>query len=264
MSARMSSIFVPPSTVPALPANGRDCPTCPVLVEIPGGDYVMGSPETEPGRESDEGPQRTVSVPRFALARTETTVDNWQACVDDGGCQTTPNPEFNAASTGNHPVVGVSWDDAQEFVAWLNTKVPGDIYRLPSEAEWEFAARAGSQTAYPWGEEWDPDRANGVSGIGEGYVEVGSFPSNDFGVHDMIGNVWEWTEDCWHDSYEGAPAGGGAWMAENGGDCSLAVLRGGAWYVGTSGPAFRGPRLVPARRAASAMWGFRVARTLPD
>jgi formylglycine-generating enzyme required for sulfatase activity len=231
----------------------------PEMVVIPAGEFMMGSPETENGRNSSEGPQQEIAVARFALARSEVTFDQWEACVADGGCDGHEPNDFGFAR-GEHPVIDVSWDHARSYVDWLNSKIEGAPYRLPSEAEWEYAARAGESSAYPWGPNWDADQANGKRVVAE-TTEIRSYPANGFGLRDMIGNVWEWTEDCWRDNLRDQPMDGTAVMQGLGADCSRRVVRGGSWGAG--------PRLL---RSADRNWvepdgrsgllGFRPARTL--
>ena len=239
----------------------RDCTACPEMVVIPGGTFTQGSPASEEGRYSNEGPQRRVSVRPFALGVTEVTVAQWDACLSSGGCNYWPR---DAAGRGSHAMASATWEVAKAYIAWLNSKVEGRPYRLPSESEWEYAARAGTQTRYSWGDGVGRNRANcdgcGGSWDNVSVAPVGSFSANRFGLFDMHGNVWEWVEDCWNDSYSGAPRDGSAWRS---GDCSLAVLRGGSWR-----------RWPDSLRSASRFWltrgnwypgtGFRVARTLPD
>jgi formylglycine-generating enzyme required for sulfatase activity len=165
---------------------------------------------------------------------------------------------------GRRPVIDVSWDDAQAYVKWLSG-ITGKLYGLLSEAEYEYAARAGSQTKYPWGDDIKLDgkaMANcsycGSQWGGNQTAPVGSFPANVFGLYDMAGNVWQWTEDCWSESYQGAPADGSPWTS---GDCSRRVVRGGSWTTdpGYFRPADRFAALTGDRRSNR---GFRVARTL--
>jgi formylglycine-generating enzyme required for sulfatase activity len=155
------------------------------------------------------------------------------------------------------PVINSSWDDAQAYVSWL-TRKSGHPYRLPSEAEWEYAARGGTRTAYPWGDYWDRRLANGADSVGR-TTEVATYAANPLGFYDVIGNVWEWVEDCWHDSYQGAPKDGSAWV--DAGGCNERVARGGSWSSapGNLRVAIRN-RLVPGYRAVNL--GFRVSRTL--
>jgi formylglycine-generating enzyme required for sulfatase activity len=158
-------------------------------------------------------------------------------------------------------VINVSWDDAQGYVAWLAKKT-GKPYRLLSEAEWEYAARAGTATPYPWGDEPGTNRANfkgaGSQWSGKQTAPVGSFEPNKFGLHDMIGNVWEWVQDCGNESYKGAPADGRAWES---GDCGLRVARGGSWLNLPEGARAAGRYWDPPG-LRSILLGFRVARTL--
>jgi len=231
----------------------RDCPTCPEMVVIPAGTFQMGSPEGEPYRTEFEGPVHTVTFDRpFAIARHEVTFDQWDACVRDGGCQ--HRPDDAGWGRGARPVINVSWEDAKEYVQWLSRKT-GQDYRLPGEAEWEYAARAGTRTARFWGE--DPDAACRYANVSDethkgeqaavlplpnqtllpfpkhncndgyaGTAPVAHFEANAFGLNDMLGNVGEWTEDCWNDSYRGAPSDGSAWTK---GECGKRVWRGGSW-----------------------------------
>jgi formylglycine-generating enzyme required for sulfatase activity len=224
----------------------KDCAECPEMVVIPAGRFLMGSPESEPGRSGDEGPQRWVDVPRFAMGKFEVTQGQWQAVMGS-------NPSWFKACGANCPVETVSWNDAQEFVRRLSQRT-GQTYRLPSEAEWEYAARAGTTTTYFWGDRFDGNQANNSSRT----VRVGSYLPNAFGLYDMQGNVWEWVQDVWHDSYAGSPIDGSAWMT--GGDPTRRVLRGGSWNgaprdlrsADRSGDS-------PGSRGSGA--GFRIART---
>ena len=208
-----------------------DCTGCPEMVVIPTGSFVMGSPEGEEGRIGDEGPQREVSVPKFALATTEVTFDQWQACVDGGGCPSNQTPDDEGWGRGSRPVINVSWEDAQEYISWLNAQVEdSDPYRLPTEAEWEYAARAGTTTPYSFGKTISTDQANFAGNFEGGKTApVQNYPANSFDLFDMHGNVWEWVEDCWHDNYEGAPTDGSAWLSSQNGNCARRVVRGGSW-----------------------------------
>jgi formylglycine-generating enzyme required for sulfatase activity len=225
----------------------KDCDECPEMVVIPAGRFLMGSPESELGRSPDEGPQRWVDVPRFAMGKFEVTQGQWQALMGS-------NPSHFKDCGLNCPVENVSWNDVQEFVRRLNQRT-GQNYRLPSEAEWEYATRAGTTTAYSWGDRFDGNRANN----GSRTVAVGNYPANAFGLHDMHGNVWEWVQDVWHDSYSGAPSGGFAWTTV--GDPSQSVLRGGSWVDSPQNlrAAVRS-RIAPDFRYNNT--GFRIARTL--
>ena len=246
----------------------KDCPQCPQMTEIPAGAFTMGSPEDEPMRIEQEGEQRMVLVPQFAIGAYEVTLSQWSACVADGGCT------FKGATVppanGNEPVSGVSWRDAAQYVDWLSAKT-GKQYRLPSEAEWEYAARAGTQTPFWTGERVFSMLANINSSqsynssnvtipVGKP-VEVGSYRPNAFGIYDMIGNVQEWVEDCFG-IYANAPADGSAVLGatSQSSGCEK-VMRGGSWKS-------------PPQEARSAWrywmhshvrWGdagFRVARDL--
>ena len=241
----------------------RDCPECPEMVVVPAGSFTMGSPSSEKGRDDNEGPVHRVRIPApFAVGKYEVTFAEWDACVSAGGCGGY-RPKDRGWGRGRRPVIFASWKDAKAYVGWLSEKT-GKEYRLLSESEWEFAARAGTTTRYSWGNAIiGRNRAN-CRGCGSRWdfketAPVGSFAANGFGLHDMHGNVYEWVEDCWNGSYAGAPSDGSAWES---GDCSQRVLRGGSWY--------RLPRYL---RAASRGWGdtgfryyvsggFRVARTL--
>lgn len=226
----------------------------PEMVRIPAGTFMMGSPESEKDRQPGEGPQHEVSIAAFEMGRFEVTVGQFRQFVqddqyrtvteqDDKGCFVWINdewkqqPERNWQSPGfaqsdDQPVVCISWRDAQAYIAWLSQKT-GKLYRLPTEAEWEYAARAGTQTRYWWGD--DIGNNNAVcSGCGSQWngkqtAPIGSFKANTFGLHDTAGNVWEWVQDCWHENYTNAPADGSAWLEADGGDCSHRVIRGGSW-----------------------------------
>ena len=194
------------------------------MVSIPGGTFRMGDLS---GEEYDNGlPVHTVTVPSFRLGRYEVTFDQWEACLADGGCNGYRPHDW--ALGGNRPIAG-SWSDARSFIDWLNRKIGGN-YRLPTEAEWEYAARAGSDAKFSWGNDVGNNRANcdscGSQWDGGLAAPVGSSPANAWGLHDMHGNVSEWVQDCWNDSYEGAPTDGSAWES---GDCSQRVVRGGNW-----------------------------------
>jgi formylglycine-generating enzyme required for sulfatase activity len=200
----------------------RDCEACPEMVVVPGGTFNMGS-SVEEERFKDEGPQHEVTIQSFAIGRYEVAFEEWDACVAAGGCST--EPEDQGWGRGRQPVINVSWHDAQDYVGWLKDRT-GEPYRLLSEAEWEYAARAGTKTRYWWGDAITPEKANYDGSIGK-TTEVGAYGANVFGLHDTAGNVWEWVEDCWNRSYEHAPHNGAAWLA---GDCSNRVVRGGSWY----------------------------------
>ena len=241
-------------------AASGDCAMCPEMVVVPAGSFTMGSPAEERGRLSDEGLQRRVTIPQpFAVGKYEVTVGQYAEFVGETGHNagnSWRNPGFN--QTTNHAVVYVSWNDAKAYVAWLSRKT-GHTYRLLTEAEWEYAARAGTTTAYHFGNTISSSQANfWPSG---GTTSVGSYPANAFGLHDMHGNVWEWVEDCWHNDYTGAPTNGSAWTS----GCDVdrwRVMRGGSWRSGDPQllrSAYRGWFVASSRLD---YYGFRVARTL--
>ena len=256
-------------------AQFKDCADCPTMIVIPAGSFTMGSPPHEEERDADEeGPQHTVTISRdFAVGKFEVTRGQYAAFVKetshrgDDGCRyfsgrewkTDPSHSWREpgfAQTGDHPVVCVNWDDAKAYLSWLSVKT-GETYRLITEAEWEYAARAGTTTRYHFGDSISSDNANFNRNIG-GTVPVGSYAPNAFGLYDMHGNVIEWTEDCWHANYEGAPSGGSAWVDY---DCERRMLRGGSWTFGSRGQrsAYRGD-IVQESRAY--LIGFRAVRTI--
>ena len=245
----------------------RDCGECPEMVVVPSGSFMMGSSEGESGRYDDEGPRHRVRIGyRFGVGIYEVTFAQWDACVSAGGCGGY-RPDDRGWGRGNRPVMRVSWDDAQLYVRWLSERT-GGRYRLLSESEWEYVARAGTTTPFHFGSTISTDQANydgnytyggGRKGVyREKTISVGSFRANAWGLHDVHGNVWEWVGDCWNGSYVGAPSDGSVWKH---GDCAKRVLRGGSWYYipGNLRSANRG-RGTTGRRLDS--YGFRVARTL--
>jgi formylglycine-generating enzyme required for sulfatase activity len=246
-----------PATDPANLKSGdifRDCAGCGELVVVPAGSFDMGS-ATE-----YENPVHRVSISKpFAIGRYEVTFGEWDQCVDDGGCK--HRPDDREWGRGDRPVINVSWLDAKAFVTWLSQKT-GKTYRLPTEAEWEYAARGGSNTAYWWGRDVGSRQANCRecnTGDVQKTAPVGSYKPNAFGLYDTAGNAAEWIEDCWNDNYRGAPNNGSAWTS---GQCRLRVLRGGAFdsqakYL-RSMARFRYDTDV--RYIAN---GFRVVRELP-
>ena len=246
----------------------RDCKSCPQMVVVPAGDFMMGSPSSEEDRNDDESPRHRVTISKpFSIGKYEVTFSEWDACVAAGGCRGY-RPDDVGWGRGNRPVIDVSWEDAQAFVRWLSSET-GQDYRLLTESEWEYAARAGTTGPFHFGSTISTDQANyygrvvygsGRKGVfREKTVSVGSFPSNGYGLHDVHGNVWEWVEDCWHASYAGAPKDGGAWTT--GGDCADRVLRGGSW-IDDPGDLRAALRLWDESGFRIFTIGFRVARTL--
>ena len=201
------------------------------MVVVPSGAFMMGSLSSEIGRDDDEGPRHRVHIDYLlAVGVYEVTFSEWNSCVDAGGCGSYA-PNDGDWGRGNRPVVNVNWDDAQSYVRWLSEKT-GHHYRLLSESEWEYVAHANTTARYSWGNDIGRNRAN-CKGCGGRWdndnrrttAPVGSFSANRFGLYDVHGNVWEWTQDCWNDSYNGAPRDGSAWES---GNCSRRVLRGGS------------------------------------
>ena len=237
----------------------RDAPEAPEMVLIPAGTFMMGSPGTEGGRSTEEGPLHRVNIGKpFAMGRYAVTFHEWNACVK--ACGYDHRPQDENWGHGRRPVINVSWDDVKAYLHWLSQRT-GQRYRLPSEAEWEFAARAGTTTRYPWGDEPGSNQANfsssGSDWGGKQTAPVGSFAPNAFGLYDMIGNVREWVEDNWHNSYDGAPTDGSAWLSGKN-----RVVRGGGWLSDPQSvrSAYR-DALAAGLRFNDL--GFRVARTLP-
>ena len=278
-----ASLFLPLSGHGAeLPEPNRvqtiqDCDVCPVMVLIPAGSFTMGSAMDEAGRYDDEGPERVIKISApFALGKYEVTFDEWDACTADGGCE--HRPDDRGWGRGRLPVINVGWHDTRDYLAWLDEKT-GQQYRLASEAEWEYAARAGTTTSRYWGD--DPSLACRYANVHDltiatdnpyhwrhhdcedGFANtapVGSFLPNAFGLHDMLGNVWEWVEDCTTPNYLIAPTNGEAITT---GECFLRVLRGGAWFYPE-----RQVRSAKRRRTdwmhRSVIIGFRVARDVAE
>jgi formylglycine-generating enzyme required for sulfatase activity len=271
----------------------QECPDCPVMVGIPAGAFAMGSPANEQGRFENEGPQHYVTVRAFALGKFDVTSEQFQNFLTATGyqpaaCNPTLNLRWTSPGKGiayppfdteprRWPAACLDWKDAETYVVWLNSRVraqrPGlaarkEPYRLPSEAEWEYAARAGTTTSRWWGDAIGTGKANcngcGSKSDNQVLSDVGSFGPNPFGLFDMLGNVWQWTGDCWHDSYVGAPRDGSAWITKS--DCRKHVLRGGSWdnvplfirSAARSGGAADG-----GEYDYSTLAGFRIARDLP-
>jgi formylglycine-generating enzyme required for sulfatase activity len=244
--------------IPAIPEPGetfRDCPDCSEMVVVPEGEFKMGSSETD----IEKPEHRVVIANPFAIGRREVSFAEWDACVAAGGCKYVPGD--HGWGRANRPVIDVSWDDAKAFVTWLAGKT-GKKYRLPSEAEWEYAARAGTTSPFWWGRPPGPNHANceecGGSPLHQTTV-TGSFRPNGFGLYDVAGNAAEWVEDCWNENYRGAPTDGSAWTTAQ---CGQRVLRGGSFAS----------KAIFVRSASRFHYdqdvryyanGFRVARDLP-
>jgi formylglycine-generating enzyme required for sulfatase activity len=242
----------------------KDCDdACPEMIAVPAGGFTMGASAADPGRQPSEGPQHDVRITTaFAVSKYEITFDDYEACALNGGCNGYM-PKDNGWGRGRRPAIFVSWDDAKSYVDWLRQKT-GKAYRLLTEAEWEYAARAGTTTPYATGAkittaqaDFD-DSASGARGTYEGKtVDAGSYPPNPYGLYDMAGNVWEWVEDCWNKTHAGAPADGSA----RGGDCTRRVLKGGAWYFEAT-YARAAARMSYPKASRLNVVGFRVARAL--
>jgi formylglycine-generating enzyme required for sulfatase activity len=244
----------------------KECSNCPEMVVVPAGTFIMGSPASEVGRAAEEGPQHTVTFgQQFAVGRFELTYDEWDACVADGGCNGY-TPHDSGWGRGRRPTINVSWDDAKAYVTWLAKKT-GKSYRLLSEAEREYVTRAGTTTPFWWGKSISTNQANyngapfgrGAKGQSRGRtVPVDSFEPNPWGLYQVHGNIYDWTEDCWIDSYKGAPADG---SARTSGDCSYRVIRGGSWDYNPE--YLRSASRLGWNTDTRASWlGFRVGRTL--
>lgn len=280
----------------ATPSNGgsatqradndfQDCAHCPEMVVIPAGSFVMGSPGSEPLRDKDEGQHKVTFARAFALSKYPITWDQWEACARDGMCdgrdvETSlrtgldgkPVKNYVDHGRGTRPVVGVSWYDAQAFVGWLNKKSGTEQYRMVSEAEFEYAARAGTTAAYPWGDQPNHDFANfgkaeGLGGEAAGRdawlndtSPVGSFPANAFGLYDMHGNVYQWVEDCYQADPSLLPTDGSAVKS---GNCAVRVMRSTSFMSNphTLRSANRAGQYPPNLRGRNYL-GFRVAKTL--
>ncbi|MDC0434180.1 SUMF1/EgtB/PvdO family nonheme iron enzyme [bacterium] len=243
------------------------------MISIPSGSFMQGSAETEVGRNPGEGPVREVKVAAFEIAAHELTWDEWESCELDGGCSLVKRPTFYEKlpkqERGSHPVVNVPWLEAKRYIRWIN-KRSGKNYRLPTESEWEYAARSGTTGAFSFSEPISSEKANywaeksynssPKDEYRERTVPVMSLPANDFGLYEMHGNVYEWAEDCWHPNYENAPLDGTARLTGAQLDCSKRVQRGGAWKFEPKAlrSASRGYGTV---EASPYEWhGFRLAR----
>jgi len=284
----------------SIPASGQEqkdrefqeCTDCPVMVGIPAGAFVMGSAADEPGRFDAEGPQHRVAIRAFALGKFDVTTAQFLSFLRATGYQPAPCNKIltlgwqspgngqayarSGAEPPSWPATCIGWKDAIAYIQWLNSQAraahPSPTrrdgpYRLPSEAEWEYAARGGTVTARWWGDAVGTNNAN-CNGCGSKFddrvlTDVDSFTPNPFGLYGMLGNAWQWTADCWHKSYVGAPSDGRAWLGD---DCGKHVLRGGSFdnvpiFIRSAARTAGGGEKSPYDYSSLA--GFRVARTLP-
>jgi formylglycine-generating enzyme required for sulfatase activity len=238
----------------------RECEDCPKMVVVSGGTFVMGASANEPGSTSDERPQHEVTVQGFGVGQFPVTNSEWMACVAARGCSYRPNSDM--IDDARQAVGNILWDDANEYVQWLSRKT-GRPYRLLSEAEREYVTRAGTTTAFWWGDSANPPgdihpRSAGMSFAQTTAFAAMPFSANPWELYEVHGSTYDWVEDCWHPNYQGAPADGSAWITD---DCSGHVLRGGA-----------ASRSAQTRRSAARIWfgspnrllymGVRVARSL--
>jgi formylglycine-generating enzyme required for sulfatase activity len=247
----------------------KECDVCPEMVVVPAGSFMMGSPPDVEGRFEREGPQHPATISRpFAVGRYEVSFVEWDACVEDNrACGYRPTDY--GWGRGKRPVIYVSWNEIQSYLKWLNGKIGRTrAYRLPTEAEWEYAARAGTTTPFWWGRTISTDQANyyGLETYGGGSkgeyraktVPVDSFAPNPWGLYNVHGNVWEWVQDCWHPDFKNAPSDGSEWTQK---ECRSRVQRGGSWL---NDPRFlrsasRRQRWAVLHRHTD---GFRVVRSL--
>jgi formylglycine-generating enzyme required for sulfatase activity len=307
ISQTVNTIHPMPSAVPGTATAIHDCPECPEMVVIPAGTFQMGSPSNEPGHFVEEGPQRLVKIRSFTASKYDVTRGQWTSFVraternTDKGCDYSMLPKEHEADASwmnlgfdqddTHPAVCVSWNDAHDYVLWLSQK-SGHKYRLLTEAEWEYAARAGTTTPYPWGNTASHENANyggddhagyGVASGRDKWVAtspVGSFPPNAFGLYDMHGNVMQWVEDCFSNTYAGLPVNGSAFVVSapihvtgefasmNGtNSCAYRMLRGGDWgdtpgMIRSASRNFAPPAEQSLDSYRSSGLGIRVARDL--
>lgn len=237
----------------------RDCDVCPELIALPSETFVRGASASELGFHNSEGPQQNVTFPRrLAVGVHEVTFRQWYTCVDEGGCSHRPDDSLRDS---DRPVVNVSYQDTNEYTLWLNRQT-GRSYRLPTEAEWEYMARAGTTTPYYTGNDISTTDANfGSATQSSGTtLPVGSYPPNPWGLHDVAGNVYEWVQDCSHDSLEGTDPQGRAWEMSG---CSRRIIRGGAWFHDKSHVRSAHRSNSPTAHRALSI-GVRVVRTLRD
>jgi formylglycine-generating enzyme required for sulfatase activity len=247
----------PDKSAANVPAAGesKDCAACPVMISLPAGSFTMGS---NAGDISERPPHHVTIGAPFAIGKYAVTVEQWNACVAVNAC---PKLSSENGPDKNVPARDLSWDDVQQYIKWLG-KVTGKPYRLPTEAEWEYAARGGTATPYWWGQQMRKGNTN-CKGCGDPWHEerpenVGTFAANPYGLYDMGGNVWQWVSDCWHSSYKDAPADGHAWDANG---CDMRVIRGGSWREGAD-YMLVSTRFKYSESVRQSQNGFRVAKDL--
>ena len=283
----MGGLATSPEAAERAAKTFKDCEICPEMVVIPPGTFIMGSPETEKDRDKDEGVHKVTIAYSFAVSKGPITWDQWEACARDAVCDGQavetalrldrdgrPIQNYVDHGRGNHPVVGVSWWDAQVFIGWLNRKTGNEKYRLLSESEFECAARAGTTTTYWWGNESSHDYANYGKEVGQdlGGMAAGrdvwenstspicSFPTNAFGLCDMHGNIYQWIEDCYETNIASLPADG---SAVKGGNCAVRGFRSNSFESNPKSlrSANRAFVYAPNTRGRNYL-GFRVAKTI--
>jgi formylglycine-generating enzyme required for sulfatase activity len=235
--------------------ESKDCAACPVMISLPAGSFTMGS---NSGDISERPPHRVTIGAPFAIGKYDVTVEQWNACVTANAC---PKLSGENGPAANAPARDLSWDEVQQYIKWLS-KVTGKPYRLPTEAEWEYAARGGTATTYWWGEQMRKGNTN-CKGCGDPWHDerpenVGTFTANPYGLYDMGGNVWQWVSDCWHSSYKDAPADGRAWDSTG---CDMRVIRGGSWREGAD-YMLASTRFKYSQSVRQSQNGFRVAKDL--
>ena len=257
-AAPTPAVVTPPAAPrPAVTAGAgsKDCDSCPELVVLQPGSFVMGD---DRGDRSERPAHRVNIGSPFAIGKYEVTLGEWNACVEAGSCRPITN---TAGLSDNSPAKDLSWNDAQQYVRWLS-KVTGHNYRLPSEAEWEYAARGGTSSRYWWGDSMQSGKANckgcGGDWSNEAPADVDAFPANPFGLYGTSGGVWEWVADCWHKSYAGAPRDGSVWSQS---DCRENVIRGGSWRNDKT-YAHSASRFTYDTGVRYILNGFRVAKSL--
>jgi formylglycine-generating enzyme required for sulfatase activity len=237
----------------------RDCLGCPEMIVLPAGEFQMGSRNGD----IDELPLRRIRIERpIAVSRFEVTFSEWDLCALSGDCAR--DVYDSTFGRGQQPVINVSWEDAQDYINWISGE-SGIRYRLLTEAEWEYASRGGANTDFWWGNSLIADKAVCIGCVSnwsnESPAQVGQYGANGYGLYDMAGNVAEWLQDCKHMDYKGAPVSGLSWMAESGGDCSQAVIRGGSW-LSHPNEMRSADRAFARRNYSDHSIGFRVARDL--